>query len=128
MPPFVIFSILATASSATKMVRKLGRVVLLGDSPTPSKQRLGPRVVGNSVAILGMHGFMYPEIATPWNMWTAENMTLLFFDYVLSGRMNVKSLITHRRVPSDAKEIYHELVKKGDSVLGIAVDWKEISE
>ena len=96
----------AVLAPASLLLRKLGRLVLLGDSPTPSRQNLGPRIVGNSISILGIHGMMYPDVATPFNQWTAEAMTSLFFDYVASGRMNVKSLITHTVSPADAAEVY----------------------
>ncbi|KAH8689685.1 putative chlorophyll synthesis pathway protein BchC [Talaromyces proteolyticus] len=125
----VVFDITGFPSvlaSASKFLRKLGRLVLLGDSPTPSKQSLGPRIVGNSISILGIHGFMFPETETPFNMWTAENMTSLFFDYVQRKRMNVKGLLTHRCSPLDADEVYNSLAKKGDAVLGIALDWEKL--
>ena len=50
---------------------------------------------------------MYPDASTPFNQWTAEAMTSLFFDYVRSGRMNVASLITHRVSPLDADGVYN---------------------
>lgn len=112
-------------ASASKLLKKLGRLVLLGDSPTPSKQCLGPRIVGNSISILGIHGFMFPEHETPFNVWTAENMTTLFFDYLQRKKMDVKGLITHRRTPLDAVDVYNGLAKKGDTVLGIILDWNQ---
>ena len=90
----------AVLAPASLLLRKLGRLVLLGDTPTPSRQHLGPRIVGDSIAILGIHGMMYPDAATPFNQWTAEAMTALFFDFVQSRRMNVASLITHRVSPT----------------------------
>jgi threonine dehydrogenase-like Zn-dependent dehydrogenase len=45
-------------ASTTKMVRKLRRVLLLGDSPTPSKQSLGPRCCGQQRCDLG-HTWLY---------------------------------------------------------------------
>ena len=35
----------AVLAPASLLLRKLGRLVLLGDSPTPSLQNLGPRIV-----------------------------------------------------------------------------------
>lgn len=116
----------AVLAPATRLLRKLGRLVLLGDSPTPSQQSLGPRVVGNSIAILGQHGFLYPAEESPFNMWTAANMTSLFFDYIRTKRMNVKGLITHRRSPVDADEVYNTLARNRD-VLGITLDWANLN-
>src|SRR5690606_25798154 len=73
-------------ASATTLVRQLGRVVLLGDSPSPSKQSLGPRIVADSVSVLGIHASAAPATATLRDRWTHAAMTELFFDYLLAGR------------------------------------------
>ena len=39
-------------------------VALLGDTPVPTRQYLGPGVVSNSVAILGIHGYAVPDRTT----------------------------------------------------------------
>lgn len=113
----------AALAPASLLLRKLGRLVLLGDSPTPSRQTLGPRIVGDSISILGVHGMMYPDVATPFNQWTAEAMTSLFFDYVAAGRMNVTSLITHTVYPADAAEVYNVIVGNKEAALGVVFDW-----
>ncbi|MEV3984407.1 zinc-binding dehydrogenase [Nonomuraea sp. NPDC049758] len=43
----------AVLSQAVRLARTLGRVVLLGDTPTPSRQMLGPGVVSNSLTSSG---------------------------------------------------------------------------
>ena len=109
---------------ATQLLRKLGRLVLLGDSPTPSRQHLGPRVVGHSIAILGIHGFMFPEHGTPFNQWTAARMTEVFFDLLAQGRMDVAPL--HDRIlrPGDAPAHYAALLagEMADEI-GHVFDW-----
>lgn len=112
----------AVLAPASLLLRKLGRLVLLGDTPTPSLQALGPRIVGDSIAILGIHGMMYPETRTPFNQWTAAAMTSLFFDYLQSKRMNVASLITHRVSPAQADKVYDSVARDPDA-LGIVFDW-----
>ena len=117
----------AVLAPASLLLRKLGRLVLLGDSPTPSRQALGPRIVGDSIAILGIHGMMYPADATPFNQWTAAAMTSLFFDYLLSKRMNVAALVTHRVSPLDAHEVYKSIARQPDAALGVLFDWTRLS-
>ncbi|CVK85151.1 uncharacterized protein FMAN_02060 [Fusarium mangiferae] len=114
-------------AGATRLVRKLGRVVLLGDSATPSQQNIGPRIVGDSIAILGVHGLLYPREESPFNIWTAENMNSLFFHYIRSKKMQVMALLTHRRSPQDAEEIYTSLVRN-DDVLGVVLDWSSLKQ
>jgi 2-desacetyl-2-hydroxyethyl bacteriochlorophyllide A dehydrogenase len=116
----------AVLAPASLLLRKLGRLVLLGDSPTPSRQSLGPRIVGDSIAILGIHGMMYPDVATPFNQWTAKAMTSLFFDYLAAGRMNMRSLITHTVSPLDAVEVYNVIAASPETALGVVFDWSRL--
>jgi len=112
-----------TLAPTVQLVRQLGRLVLLGDSPTPSKQVLGPGVVFNSIAILGIHGYMVPERASPFTPWTVDRMSGVFFDYLMSGRMNVAQLVTHRYSPLQAPEVYRGLVKDRSKDVGVIFDW-----
>lgn len=118
----------AVLAPATQLLRKLGRLVLLGDSPTPSRQYLGPRVVGHSIAILGMHGFMFPEHATPFNQWTAAKMTEVFFDLLAQGRMSVAPL-TDRLISPLAAPAHYPALLEGQMAdeIGQVFDWTELS-
>jgi threonine dehydrogenase-like Zn-dependent dehydrogenase len=118
----------AVLAPASLLLRKLGRLVLLGDTPTPSRQSLGPRIVGDSISILGIHGMMYPSASTPFNQWTAEAMTSLFFDYIRSGRMDMVSLITHRVSPLDADQVYNSIAGQPEAALGVVLDWSRLPE
>jgi 2-desacetyl-2-hydroxyethyl bacteriochlorophyllide A dehydrogenase len=113
----------AALAPSIQLVRKLGRVVLLGDTPTPSQQALGPGVVSNSVSILGIHGSQSPAQATEYAQWTQAAMTHLFFDYVLQGRMRVADLITQRYSPLDAPQVYERLVTDRAGLMGVVFDW-----
>ncbi|MEO8330008.1 MAG: zinc-binding alcohol dehydrogenase [Candidatus Nanopelagicales bacterium] len=111
----------------TRLVHQLGRVVLLGDTPTPSRQQLGPRIVADSVSILGVHASAAPETASLGDPWTLPAMTSLFFDWVSSGRMDVDSLVTHRFVPGQAAEVYESLRTDRSSFLGTILDWTQVA-
>lgn len=116
-------SVLAPASL---LLRKLGRLVLVGDSPTPSQQHLGPRVVGDSLSILGIHGYLIPEVATPYNQWTAPEMTAVFFDLVRQKRMDVAPLIDRSVSPETAPQLYADLLAGRDDAIGILFDWEQL--
>ena len=113
----------AVLASAVTLVRKLGRLVLLGDTPTPGQQMLGPGVVSRSIAILGTHGYVVPDKRTEFTPWTVEEMSHVFFDYMSRGKMDVDSLITRYASPLDAPKLYYELVKDRSQALGIIFDW-----
>lgn len=109
------------------MLRRLGRLVLLGDTPLPSQQHLGPGVVSNSLAILGIHGSMSPEHPSEYAPWTQNEMTGLFYDYLLQGRMDVKGLVTSCISPLDAPKAYQQLLQSRSSQIGILLDWDQLA-
>jgi 2-desacetyl-2-hydroxyethyl bacteriochlorophyllide A dehydrogenase len=113
----------AVLSPATRLLRPLGRVVLLGDTTTPSRQHLGPRVLADSLSVLAVHALMRPEVASPFNPWTAQEMTALFFDYLRQGRMRVRDLVTHRHSPAQAPEVYAGLLRDRSAAIGVLFDW-----
>jgi 2-desacetyl-2-hydroxyethyl bacteriochlorophyllide A dehydrogenase len=112
-----------TLAPSIQLLRRMGRLVLLGDTPVPTRQHLGPGVVSNSVAILGIHGYMLPEKTSEFTPWTAETMSSLFFDYLLQGRMKVADLVTHRYSPREAPDVYMNLLKNRSADIGVIFDW-----
>lgn len=125
----VVFDITGNPNAlapATRLARQLGRIVLLGDTTTPSLQHLGPRVVADSIAILGIHGTMFPAAPSPFNQWTVHEMVALFFEYLTQGRMRVSDLVTHCLSPRDAPDVYRGLREDRSRSLGIVFDWSMI--
>lgn len=108
---------------ATRLLRQLGRLVLLGDTPTPTQQFLGPGVLSNSIAILGIHAYARPMQGSDFYPWGAGEMVSLFFDYLLQHRMTVADLITHRFSPSDAPKAYEMLRRDRSAAIGVIFDW-----
>lgn len=64
-------------AQATQLVNKFGRVILLGDTATPTAQGMGSNVVSNSVAILGIHGTMN------YKGWDHPDMAALYLSYIM---------------------------------------------
>jgi threonine dehydrogenase-like Zn-dependent dehydrogenase len=113
----------AALAPCTRLLRRLGRAVLLGDTPTPSRQGMGPRVLADSLSILAIHALMRPEVASEFNPWTAEEMTALFFDYLMQHRMRVADLVTHRHDPAEAPSVYAGLLGDRSKAIGVLFDW-----
>jgi 2-desacetyl-2-hydroxyethyl bacteriochlorophyllide A dehydrogenase len=113
----------AVLASCVPLLRKLGRIVLLGDSPTPTQQRLGPGVVSESIAILGIHGSMTPDHPSEFCPWSRGEVIALYFDYLTQGRMRVADLVTHRYSPSEAPQVYAQLLRDRSGYMGIIFDW-----
>ncbi len=120
---FEITGLPQVLSSTTKLLRRLGKVVLLGDNTMPSKQFLGPNVVSDSISILGIHGSMSPSTPNEFNPWTWKEMAMLFFDFVLDGRMIVKPMITDVFSPLEAEKVYAWLTNNKLDTVGVIFDW-----
>jgi 2-desacetyl-2-hydroxyethyl bacteriochlorophyllide A dehydrogenase len=116
----------AALAQCLQLLRPMGRLILLGDSPTPTQQHLGPGVVSNSLSILGIHAYARPMRGDAFTPWGAHEIVELFFDYLLQKRMRVDDLITHRVSPQQAPEIYTQLQRDRSSALGIIFDWTTI--
>jgi 2-desacetyl-2-hydroxyethyl bacteriochlorophyllide A dehydrogenase len=113
----------AVLAAAVGLVRQLGRVVLLGDTPTPTRQPLGPGVVSNSVAILGIHALARPEEASDFAPWSAGAIAEVFFEFLVQGRLRVADLVSHRHAPEDAPRVYADLARDRSGAMGVVFDW-----
>jgi threonine dehydrogenase-like Zn-dependent dehydrogenase len=113
-------------AAGSTILRPLGRLILLGDSPQPSAQRLGPRIVADGITIIGVHAGTAPAQPTLLDRWTGAEMTALFFDYVRDGRMHLAPLITHRLSPRDAPTLYAALRADRSAYLGVLFDWSMV--
>ncbi|MEA3407066.1 MAG: zinc-binding dehydrogenase [Chloroflexota bacterium] len=113
-------------AACVQLLRKRGRVILIGDCPTPTEQYLGPGVVSDSIAILGIHGSSSPPSYSEFTPWTQREMIALFYDYLLQGRMRVSDLITHRHSPTEAAQVYDRLLKDRSTSMGVIFDWSRL--
>jgi hypothetical protein len=50
-------------------------------------------------------------------------MSGVFFDYLLSQKMSVSELVTHRYSPLQTPGVYSNLVKDRSSDVGVILDW-----
>ena len=106
---------------ALPLAGNFGRVVLLGDTPTPSKQHLTQDVLTRQVNIIGSHVYkLQPQFA--W--WTQQRQTELFYTYIQRGQLRVADLITHRFKPSEAHGVYPQLLNDRTGTLGCLFDWR----
>lgn len=112
----------AVLSYCTQLTRDLGKVILLGDSTEPSKQSIGPKVVFNSVSILGIHGRMMEG----YKGWTEADMNEFIFEYLRHGKLDVASLITEKANPLEAVSVYSRLAGRKSDLMGVLFDWTQL--
>ncbi|WP_068617670.1 zinc-dependent alcohol dehydrogenase [Paenibacillus tuaregi] len=106
----------------TMLTRELGKVILLGDTTEPSKQTVGPKVVFNSVSILGAHG----RLMQGFKGWTEEDMDGFIFESIARGKLDVKKLITEQASPLEAVSVYSQLVDRRSDFMGVLFDWTQL--
>lgn len=116
----------ATLPQCLPLIRKFGKMILLGDTGKPSEQRLTAEVVTKGITIKGAHDGNAPAEVTTHTYWTQENMVRLFFNYLRREKMKVSDLITHRFSPSEARAAYDLLIEKREDAMGVVFDWEDM--
>jgi 2-desacetyl-2-hydroxyethyl bacteriochlorophyllide A dehydrogenase len=109
-------------SYSSRLLKKLGELILVGDSPTPSKQFLGPNIVSDSIKIIGVHANNIVD-----DRWDFKEMINLFFEFLKSNKMDTEALITNIFSPLDAIEVYGDLKANRSDKLGVIFDWELIN-
>jgi threonine dehydrogenase-like Zn-dependent dehydrogenase len=112
--------------SALALLRRFGRLVLLGDTGSPTAQHLTGDVVTKGLSILGAHDGNPPAQSTDHAYWSHRRMADLFYTYVLRREMRVADLITHRYSPAEAQEAYRVLREERATAMGVLFDWTQL--
>ena len=113
-------------SPALGLARRFGTLILLGDTGTPSQQRLSSDVISRGVQIKGAHDVDPPPARTDWTRWTKSDMARLFFTYLERGQMRVNDLVTHRYSPTQALEAFTTLQERRAEAMGVVFDWTQL--
>jgi 2-desacetyl-2-hydroxyethyl bacteriochlorophyllide A dehydrogenase len=123
MPKIVIDSTghAAVFSAALSLAANRGRVVILGDTGSPSQQSLSKDVLTRGLTIIGVHDSHDDE------EWNNTSITRLFFEMVRSGRISVKNLITDEFLPSECVQAYGAANSRRGETMGIMFDWTKSS-
>lgn len=125
----VVYDVTGAASvfsSALSLLRRFGRLIVLGDTGTPSQQHLTGDVITRGLSIIGAHDNNPPAISTDHAYWSKHRMADLFFTYLLRGEMRVSDLITHRYSPLEAAEAYRILREERMTAMGVLFDWTQV--
>jgi 2-desacetyl-2-hydroxyethyl bacteriochlorophyllide A dehydrogenase len=113
----------AALAPSLKLVRRLGKLILLGTTGYPSQQRLTGDFVSRGISIIPAHNGHPPAVATDRDPWTHRHMAELFFDYLRRGQMRVDELIRHRFAPHDAPQAYRMLGEQRSDTMGVMFQW-----
>ncbi len=110
-------------AAAQQMLRRFGKLVLIGDTGSPAGQHLTPALIVKSLQIIASHANNTPPGDTDWSHWTRDNMTALYFRYLKEGRMRVSDLNTHAFSPTEAQTAYQKLLYDRAGTMGCHFDW-----
>ncbi len=126
----VVYDITGAApvlAAALRLPRRLGCLLLLGDTGQPASQHLTPDVVLKGLRVVGAHDGNPPAVSTEHAPWSHQKMAELFFAYLGRGDMRVYDLITHRYAPHQAAEAYQMLMERRAEAMGVIFDWTQLS-
>ena len=111
---------------ALPLLRRFGKLILLGDTGLPSEQRLTPDIVLKGLQVIGSHDSNPPPESTDHDHWSHRKMTDLFFTYLRRGDMRVSDLVTHRYSPLQAAQAYEMLRTDRANAMGVIFDWTQL--
>lgn len=114
-------------SQVAKYTRPKGKVVLIGDTPTPAAQVMGGEVLRRELSVIGVHdsGIVRSSEATPDSRWTFDKNVELFFGLLRDRRISVDGLVTHRFAASDAQRAFATIADSSSGSIGVLLDWRE---
>ena len=104
-------------SAALGLAARYGTVVILGDTGSPSGQKLTPDVITRGLRIVGAHDGHNNE------QWNDSTIVPLFFALAKSGRFSLAKLNSHTFRPEDCAEAYGVANRDRASTMGIIFDW-----
>ena len=109
-----------------RMVRRLGRVIILGSPRGKVEVDFHNEVHTLGLHIIGAHVTTHPEVETPYNPWTPARNGELFFDLVMVGRLRLDDMITHRYNWRETPAAYEMLAADRTQAMGVVLEgWNE---
>jgi 2-desacetyl-2-hydroxyethyl bacteriochlorophyllide A dehydrogenase len=106
-----------------KLLRRNGRLILLGSPRGPSTIDFHDEVHTLGLRVIGAHASTHPPAETPFNPWTRQRNVELFFDLAMAGRVDVAGLVTHRYGWREAPDVFARLLADRTGARGVILDW-----
>ena len=105
------------------IVATRGRVVILGNTGSPSAQRITDDVITRALQIVGAHDVL-SMLDSPWD--GDRVLHDHFFHLVRTGRFDLDGLITDVVAPADAEAAYLAADERPEEILGVCFDWSRV--
>lgn len=109
---------------AITLTRSLGCLIILSSPRGRTVMDFHDEVNRPSRIIIGTHFTSQPEYETPYNPWTRNRNTELFFDLLSAGYLKISHLISHRYRWYEAEKAYEMLMKDRAKAMGVILSFK----
>lgn len=101
---------------------RYGKLVLLGDTGYPDRQRLTSDMMTKGLTVVATHD------SHDRDGWTQRRIDELFYRSVQTGAFNLDGLITHVFSPEDCRDAYALAVDRREESMGVLFDWTGVAE
>jgi threonine dehydrogenase-like Zn-dependent dehydrogenase len=71
---------------------------------------------------------MNAEFDNPFYPWTLRFTNELSLEYIKQKRINVDALVSHRIAPTEAPDVYMQLLSNRSDYTGVIIDWTKLYE
>lgn len=115
----------AVIPSLPPLLRRAGRLVLLGSPRGKTSIDLHDEVHTFGLRVIGAHASNHPLVETPGNVWTRPRNVELYLDLLGAGLVDASSLITHRFSWRQAAEVFRLLDEDRTRTLGVILNWEQ---
>jgi L-iditol 2-dehydrogenase len=125
--PAVVFECTGLADPVTAafdLCADGGRVVLLAGTRGLTRTDFYRDVHRKGITIIGAHSGARPQSERRPGAWTQREDTQVALKLLLSRRLDVRSLITHRHAGADAAKAYANLIDWKEDLMGVLLDWR----
>jgi 2-desacetyl-2-hydroxyethyl bacteriochlorophyllide A dehydrogenase len=115
---------------AFQITEDYGTIILIGDSPDPSQQRLTSDLLVRGLTLIGAHSTHASFDDPPSNasMLTHAELAASFFESVSERKLDVSSMITHRFSPDSVTLAYKLAARRESGTMGVLFDWKQLDD
>ncbi|MFW5912553.1 MAG: zinc-dependent alcohol dehydrogenase [Candidatus Hadarchaeota archaeon] len=108
---------------AIRLVKEQGRFIVLSSPRGETQIDFHDEVNLPSRIIKGAHVRSHPACETPYNQWTNERNTELFFRLLEQGEISVDHLLTHEFSYTEADKAYEMLLSDRTRAMGVILDF-----
>ena len=106
-----------------RLVRRLGKVILLGSTRGSVEIDFHDEVHWYGLKIIGAHVTNHPEQATSHSPWTRSRNAEFYFDLLRSRMIDVTPLLSDVVPWQEAPQAYARLKNEKDTALSLILDW-----